>query len=100
MATYRSRTASAKVRRQAAIDRVEQENRLPFLAFGGMDRRKDQIVFVEQRYAGLITGSVRWVERQLGKKPFPGGIAGSDLLQLNQIRPAGDGILMDTVEVR
>jgi len=70
----------SKVRGQAAIDHVEHENRFPFLAFGGMDRGKDQIVFIEQRHSSLIAGGIRWVKRQLSKKPFPGGIAGSDLL--------------------
>ena len=65
-----------------------------------MDRRKDQIVLVEQRYSSLIAGGIRWVKRQLGKKPFARGIAGSDLFELDQIRAPDDGILMDAVEVR
>jgi hypothetical protein len=46
--------AGAEVRRDASIDNVEHEDRFPFLAFGGMDRRKDQIILVEQRRAGLV----------------------------------------------
>jgi len=33
-----------------------------------MDRGKDQIVFVEQRYASLIAGGIRWIKRQLGEE--------------------------------
>ena len=38
----------AEIRGHAAIDDIEQEHRLPFLALGRMDRRQDQIIFVEQ----------------------------------------------------
>ena len=48
--------AGAEVRWDASIDNVEHEDRFPFLAFGGMDRRKDQIILVEQRRAGLVAG--------------------------------------------
>jgi hypothetical protein len=59
-----------------------------------------QIVLVEQRYARLIAGGIRRIKRQFGKKPFAGGITGSDLFQLDQIRAPDDGIFMDTIEVR
>ncbi len=35
----------------AAVDGVEDEYRFPFLPFGGMDRRQDQIILVEKRAA-------------------------------------------------
>ena len=35
------RRPSAEVGRNTAIDDVEHEDRLPFLALGGMDRRED-----------------------------------------------------------
>src|ERR1700730_5154310 len=58
------RSASAEVRRNASIDDIQHEDRLPFLALGGMNGRKDQIILVEQRYAGLVAGRVRRIERQ------------------------------------
>jgi hypothetical protein len=79
---------------------VEHEDRFPLLAFGGVDSRKDQIVLVEQRYSRLITGGIRRIKRQFGKEPFAGGITGSDLFELDQIRASDDGIFMDTIEVR
>src|SRR6516165_4935010 len=39
--------ASGHVRRDAAIHKVENEDGVPFLPFGGVDRRQDQIVFVD-----------------------------------------------------
>ena len=45
------RRAGGEVGRNAAVDDVEHEHRLPFLALGGMDGREDQIVLVEQRHA-------------------------------------------------
>ena len=41
--------AGAEIGRDAAVDDVEHEDRLPFLALGGMDGREDQVVLVEQR---------------------------------------------------
>src|ERR1700731_1945522 len=55
---------SAEVGGNAAIDDVEHEDRLPFLALGGMDRREDQIVLVEQRHACLVTRRIRRIERK------------------------------------
>jgi hypothetical protein len=61
----------AEVGGNAAIDDVEHEDRLPFLALGGMDRRKDQIVLVEQRHACLVTRRVRRIERKFGQETLP-----------------------------
>jgi hypothetical protein len=47
-----------------AIDDIEHEDRLPFLPLGGMDRRKDQIILVEQRNARLVARRVRRIERK------------------------------------
>ena len=57
-----------EVGRDAAVDGVEHEHRLPFLALGRMDGREDQIVLVEQRRAGLVAGGVRRIERELGQE--------------------------------
>src|ERR1700732_4562239 len=51
------RSAGAEVRRNASIDDIQYEDRLPFLALGGMDGRKDQIILVEQRHTGLDAAS-------------------------------------------
>src|ERR1700730_9188315 len=91
---------SAEVGGNAAIDDVEHEDGLPFLALGGMDRRKDQIVLVEQRHAGLVARRVRRIERKFGQETLPGRITVCDLLELDQIGVRGAGILVDAVEMR
>src|SRR5258707_5242280 len=58
----------AEVRRHAAVDHVEHKDGFPFLSFGGMDRREDQVVLVRERYAGLVAGRVGRIERQLGEE--------------------------------
>ena len=41
------RGTGAEVRRNAAIDDVQDEDRFPFLALGRVNGRKDQIILVE-----------------------------------------------------
>ena len=94
------RRAGAEIGRHAAVDDVEHEDRLPFLALGGMDGRQDQIVLVEQRHAGLVAGRVRRIERQFGQEALARRIAAGDLLELDQVGAAGLGILVDALEMR
>ena len=56
--------------------------------------RQDQVVLVEQRHAGLITGCVRRVEGEFGEKAFTGGVAGRDLLEFD------DSVLAETLHHR
>src|SRR5262249_28050039 len=65
------RSASAEVRRNASINNIEHEDRLPFLALGRMNSREDQIILVEQRQAGLIAGRVWRIERQFCQETLP-----------------------------
>ena len=74
--------ADPQIDRDAAIDDVENEHGLPFLALGRMDRRQDQIILVEMRHASLVTRCIRWIEGELGEEAFPRGIARRDLLKL------------------
>jgi len=62
----------AEVGRNAPIDDVEHEDGLPFLSLGGMDRRKNQIVLVEQWYACLVTRRIGRIERKFRQKTLPG----------------------------
>ena len=94
------RRAGAEIGRDAAVDGVEHEHRLPFLALGRMDGREDQIVLVEQRHAGLVAGGVRRVERQFGQEALARRIAGRDLLELQQVGLADRGVLVDAFEMR
>src|SRR6202023_125810 len=83
-----------EVGRNAAVDNVEHEDRLPFLALGGMDRREDQIILVEQRHACLVTRRIRRIERKFGQETLPRRIATRDLLELDQIGVTCTGILV------
>ncbi len=60
----------AEVDGNAAIDGVHHEDRRPFLSFGGMDRRENEVILVEQRDAGLIAGGIGRIERELGQEAF------------------------------
>src|ERR1700738_5711177 len=83
-----------------AIDDIENEDGLPFPALGGMDRRKDQIILVEQRHACLVTRRIRRIERKFGQETLPGRIATRDLLELDKIGVTGAGVLVDAIEMR
>ena len=65
-----------------------------------MDRRKDQVVLVEQRDSCLVAGRVGRIERQLGEKAFARGVTGCDLLKLDEVGVTGLGILVDPVQMR
>ncbi len=93
------RRAGTEVRRHAAINDVEQVDRFPLLALGGVDRGQDEVVLVEQRYTGLVAGRVGRIQSELGQKAFPRRISGSDLLELEQIGPPGLGVFMDAIEM-
>ena len=94
------RRCRCQVRWNAAVDDVEHEHRLPFLALGGVDGREDQIVLIEQRHAGLVARGVGRIERQLGQEALARGIARGDLLELEQVGLARRRILVDAVEMR
>ena len=47
------RSAACHIRRNTAVDEVENKDRVPFLPLGGMNGRQDQIVLVEPRATGL-----------------------------------------------
>jgi hypothetical protein len=76
------RGARAEVRRDASIDDIQHEDRFPFLAFGGVDSRKDQIILVEQRRPGLGAGRLRRIERELRQESLSRGISTRDLFEL------------------
>ena len=61
----------------------------PFLALGRMDGGEDQVVLVEERHAGLVAGRVGRVEGQLGQEALARGVAGGDLLELQEVGARG-----------
>ena len=88
------------VRRYAAVNHVEHIHHIPFLALSGMDRREDEIVFVEVRIGGYIPHCVGWVERQLAQEPLARRVARGELLQLLQISRARVRRVVQALEVR
>jgi len=96
---YLGRGAGAEVRGNAAIDDVQHEDRSPFLAFGGMDGRKDQIIFVEQRRPGLVAGRFRRIKRELRQEPLSRGISIRNLFELDQVGAPRDGVIMQAFEM-
>ena len=94
------RRSGAEVRRHAAVDHIEHEHRFPLLTFGGVDRRQDQIVLVEQGNAGLVAGGVGRIERQFGEEAFSGRIGARNLLELDKVGAPDLGILMDSFQMR
>src|SRR5580704_14216320 len=94
------RSAGAEVRWNTSIDDIQHEDRLPFLALGGMDGRKDQIILIEQRQAGLIAGRIRRIERQFCQETLPRRIPARDLFKLDQVGAPRHGVLMQPFELR
>src|SRR6516165_9845760 len=61
------RCASCRpIRWDATIDTVQDEYRFPLLAFCRMDRRQDQVIFIDQWHSSFVAGCARWVECELG----------------------------------
>src|SRR3954449_1651204 len=84
----------------ATIDQVENEDRLPFLAFGRMDCREDQVILVEERNSRLLAGRVRWIQRELGEKTFARWITACDLFELEKVGTAHYRIFVHPLEMR
>src|SRR6516162_5951680 len=77
--------ARTEVRRDAAVDNVQDEDGFPLLALRRVDRGQDQVILIKQRYTGLVAGGVRRVERELGQEALARRVAAGNLLELNQI---------------
>ena len=65
-----------------------------------MDRRKDQIILVEQRHARVVARRVRRIEREFRQEPLARGIAAGDLLELQEVGAPDGGILVNALEMR
>src|SRR5262245_54587642 len=92
--------ARGEVGRDAAVNRVENENRSPFLSFRRVDSREDQVIFIQQRPAGLIAGRIRRIERELSEKALARRVGRRNLCKLNKIGLAHDRVVVHAFEVR
>ena len=92
--------AGGHVRRDAAVHEIENKDGVPLLPFGGVDRRQDQIVFVEQRPACLCAARIRRVESQFGQETLATGITEGDLLELVEVSGSGNRIIVKAIEQR
>src|SRR5580704_12354423 len=79
------RIAGGHVGGDAAIDEVQHVDRIPFLPFGRMDRRQDQIILVEPGPAGFGARRIGRVERHFGEEAFAVWVTHGDLLELVEI---------------
>ena len=93
-------SASGHVRRDAAVHEIENKDGVPFLPFGGVDRRQDQIVFVEQWPARLSAAGIRRVEGEFAQETLATGVPEGDLLELVEVAGSGSGIIVEAIEER
>src|SRR5262249_45647771 len=93
------RRAGPQIRRHTAVNDVEDIDGFPLLAFGRMDGRQDQIIFVKHRDASLIARGVRRIECQLGQKALARWITTCNLLQLDQVGAPNVRIFMNALEM-
>ena len=94
------RCSSAEIGGNAAVNDIQYEDGFPLLSFRGMNRRKDQVILIQHRHAGLIARGIRRVERQLGQEARPRRIACGNLLELQQVGLANGRIFVDAFEMR
>src|ERR1700686_2621358 len=64
------RPAGGELGREAAIHDVQHVDGVPLHAFRRVDRRQHQVVLIERRAAGEVTGGVRRIECELGEEAF------------------------------
>src|SRR5215471_16467928 len=88
------------VRRDAAIDHVEDEYRVPLLPLGGMDRRKNEVVLVEMRRHRLGAGGLRRIEGQLAEKASSGRVSPGNLLELVEVAGTRTDMVVQAIEMR
>ena len=87
--------AACHIRRNTAVDEVENEDRVAFLPLGRMNGRQDQIVLVELGAAGFGAAGIGRVQCQLGQKTLTGGVAGGDLLELVEVSGARRRVMVE-----
>src|SRR5271169_7079666 len=92
-------SAACHIRRNAAVDEVENEDHVPFLPLGRMNGRQDQIVLVELRAAGFGAAGIGRVQCQLSQKALAGGVAGGDLLKLVEVSGARRRIIVEALKL-
>ena len=94
------RPVGRHVRGDAAVDQVQHEHRLPFLALGRMDGRQDQIVLVLVRRAGGPASGRGRVQGQLGQEALAARHGGGQPLELVEIGAPAGGEVVELVEQR
>src|SRR5450756_212899 len=65
-----------------------------------MNGREDHIVLIPMRWARLVAGCIRWIEREFTEESLTAGITGSDALQVVQIGKSHPRIVMEPLQVR
>src|SRR6185312_15244051 len=92
--------AGRQVGGDATVSHIENRYAVPFLPFGRMDRRQDQVVLVEVRLPRLGPRRLRRIERQVGEKTLARGGGRRQLLELLEIAEPHAGVVVESLEVR
>src|SRR4029077_1020322 len=92
--------AACHIRRNTAVDEVENKDRVPFLPLGRMNGRQDQIVLVELRAGGFGAAGIGWVQCQRGQTTLRSGVASGDLLELVEVSGARCRMIVKAFKLR
>src|SRR3954451_18556247 len=92
--------ADGHVRRDAAIDDVQQEDGVPLLTLRRVDRRQHQVILVEVRRDRLGTARFRRVQGQLAQEGGPRRKGTGDLFQLFEVARPRNDIVVQALEMR
>src|ERR1035437_8896215 len=65
-----------------------------------MNGREEHIVLIPMRWARLVTGCIRWIEREFTEESLTAWISRSDVLQVVQIGTPCRCIVMKPLQVR
>jgi hypothetical protein len=88
-----------EIRGNAAIDHIQDGDRLPFLAFRGMDGREDQIILIERRLSSLAARGLGRIKGQIGQKRAAARIARSDFRKLVEVAGADKSVGISLFEI-
>jgi hypothetical protein len=90
---------SGEIRRDTAVDAIENKHGLPFLPLGRMNSRENEVIVVQSRCTSLIASGVRWIQRQLSQKLLAIRITQGNLRQLHQICLTHHCIVVNALEM-
>src|SRR6185437_7722784 len=85
---------------EAAIDHVEEVDRIPLHPFGGVDGGEDEVVLIERGTAGEIARRIGGVEGELRQEALAGGVLAGKHLELIEVAEPSVKMLVLPLEMR